>query len=210
MKTLQTYLIVVFFIVAALQLSGCGETEGTILQASAVQKSSDDDDDLEFKVDLTGDQEVPPVTTATTGEAEFEVNSDLTEIKFELEIEDAMDILAVAGAHIHCAPANQNGPIVAFLAGEVPGGFDGEVKIEGTLTDANIIDDACGATISELVQSMKDGNAYVNVHSAANPAGEVRGQFGSDEQNDKEEDDDDEEEDEDDEEEDEDDEEEGD
>ncbi|NIR51495.1 CHRD domain-containing protein [candidate division KSB1 bacterium] len=196
MKTLQTCLVVVFFLVAGLQLSGCGQTDGTILEASAVQKASnddvDEDDDLEFKVVLSGDQEVPPVTTTTTGEAKFEVNSAQTRIKFELEIKDAVDILAVAGAHIHCAPANQNGPIVAFLAGEVPGGFDGEVEIEGTLTDANITDDACGATIADLVQSMKDGNAYVNVHSAANPAGEVRGQFGRDEDNDDQDDDDDE------------------
>ena len=138
---------------------------------------ADDDDELEFKADLTGAEEVPPVDTDTTGEAEFEVNWAQTEIEFELEVEDGVDILAKPGAHIHCAPAGENGPIVAFLASDVPGGFDGEVEIKATLTDANIVNDACGTTIAALVQSMRDGNTYVNVHSAANPGGEIRGQI---------------------------------
>ena len=117
------------------------------------------------------------VVTATSGEAKFEVNEAQTKIEFELEIEDAVDILAAAGAHIHCAPAGLNGPVVVFLAGAVPGGFDGEVEIEATVTDANIINPACGSTIAELVQSMIGGQTYVNVHSAAHPGGEVRGQI---------------------------------
>ncbi len=136
------------------------------------------DDELEFKAELSGDQEVPPIDTDTTGEAEFEVNEDLTKIDFKLEIEDAVDILAVAGAHIHCAPEGQNGPVVAFLVGVVPPvGFDGDVEIEATLTTANILNPACGATVAELVDSMLAGATYVNVHSVANPGGEIRGQI---------------------------------
>ncbi len=136
------------------------------------------DDELEFKAELSGAQEVPPVVTDTTGEAEFEVNKDWTRIDFKLEIEDGVGILGAAGAHIHCAPEGQNGPVVAFLAGMVPGGFNGEVEIEATLTDANINFNAgCGATIAELVDSMLAGATYVNVHSAANPSGEIRGQI---------------------------------
>lgn len=136
------------------------------------------DDELEFSAELSGAEEVPiGVITDTTGEAEFEVNKKRTKIDFKLEIEDAIGILGVAGAHIHCAPAGANGPVVAFLAGPVPGGFDGDVEIEATLTQANIINTDCGATIAELVQSMRDGNTYVNVHSVAFPSGEIRGQI---------------------------------
>ncbi len=136
--------------------------------------------DLEFKAKLTGDEEVPPVMTDTTGKAEFEVNKKQTAIEFELEVKNAVDILAAAGAHIHCAPFGENGPVVVFLAGKLPGGFNGKVEIEATITEANIVNPACGATISELIESMKDGLTYVNVHSAANPAGEVRGQIEED------------------------------
>jgi hypothetical protein len=133
---------------------------------------------LKFNVPLRGNQEVPPVVTDTRGNVELKVNGDRTQIRFELEIKKAVDILAVAGAHIHCAPAGQNGPVILFLAGPVAGGFDGKVKIEGTLSDANITNTACGGTLSEIVDSMLAGNTYVNVHSAANPAGEIRGQIG--------------------------------
>lgn len=133
-----------------------------------------------FKATLTGDAEVPPVATDTSGKATFHANEDETEIRYTLKVKDGIDILAVAGAHIHCAPAGSNGPVIAFLAGAHPGGLDGKLKVSATLTDANIINPAtgCGATIAELLDAMAAGDTYVNVHSAANPGGEVRGQIG--------------------------------
>jgi hypothetical protein len=134
--------------------------------------------DEEFHAVLSGDEEVPnPVQTETTGKAEFEVDDDSEEIEFELEIKNAVDILGAVGAHIHCAPKGQNGPIVADLAGIVRGGFEGKVEISATLTDANIQPTDCGDTIEDVLESMKDGDTYVNVHSATNPGGEVRGQI---------------------------------
>ena len=204
MKILQTYLIVVFFIFGLFLITGCSQTEGTILQANldkqSVQRSGNDDDDddgLEFKADLTGDQEVPPVVTNTTGEIKVEFNDDLTEAEFELEVRDGV---AITQAHLHCAPAGVNGPVMAFLFGFVPGGFDvdGDL-VEFTLTDANIA--AVGAdcvptigmainNIADLAQAMQDGNIYANVHSVANPPGEVRGQLESDDDDDDDNDDD--------------------
>lgn len=133
--------------------------------------------EADFEAELTGAEEVPPVATATTGEARFDVNEAETAIRYELEVQQATDILGAAGAHIHCAPAGQNGPVVVFLAGALPGGLDGQVEIKATLTQANIVNDSCGATIAELVDSMEAGNTYVNAHSPAHPGGEVRGQI---------------------------------
>lgn len=150
------------------------------LYAGSVGASSE----LEFEAELSGAQEVPPVDTRTKGEASFEVNEDYTKIEYTLKVktrgESGVGLLGAAGAHIHCAPAGQNGPVVAFLAGVVNGGLDGAVKISATLTGANIVNDACGATIADLVNSMSSGLTYVNVHSLANPSGEVRGQILSD------------------------------
>lgn len=131
---------------------------------------------LNFRVVLTGDEEVPPVETDTTGTALLQVNRERTEIRFRLDIRNADAILGEVGAHLHCAPVGVNGPVVAFLAGIVPGGFDGTVRMEATLTDSNIINEHCGETIQELVESMLDGSVYVNVHSIDNPGGEIRGQ----------------------------------
>lgn len=139
--------------------------------------ADDDEEEFEFEAELTGEAEVPPVETDAEGEAEFEVNENLTEVEFKLKVKDTVGILGAAGAHIHCAPEGENGPIVVFLAGEVPGGFIDEFETEATFTEVNIVNDACGATLPDLVEAMVDGNTYVNVHSTDFPAGEVRGQI---------------------------------
>jgi hypothetical protein len=128
-----------------------------------------------FKAELSGANEVPPVETETTGKAKFVVRG--SSIHFELEVDDAENVFGAAGAHIHCAPAGENGPVVAFLAGAVPGGLDGSVEVEATLTAANITDPACGADIAGLVKSMRAGRTYVNVHSTEHPTGVARGQI---------------------------------
>ena len=132
-----------------------------------------------FSANLTGDAEVPSVVTDTTGRVTFKANAVETEIRFKMQIRHADDILAVAGAHIHCGAEDENGPAVAFLAGAVPpAGFDGKVTVVATLTDASILPTECGSNIAELLDAIRAGNTYVNVHSAANPGGEVRGQIG--------------------------------
>ena len=134
----------------------------------------------EFKAELSGAEEVPPVVTAATGEVQFRVNAAQTEIAFELEIKNGTAILGAAGAHLHCARRGVNGPIIAFLAGPVQGGFDGKVAIKAVLTQANITNQSCGTTIAASVQAMRDGRVYANAHSPAHPTGEIRGQVEAD------------------------------
>lgn len=129
-----------------------------------------------FKATLSGDQEVPSVATDTTGRALLRLNKAETEIGFQLHVNDGVGITQ---AHIHCAPVGVNGPVVAFLAGLNPVGYDvdGKWVSNATITDDSIVDPACGATVSALAESMRDGEAYVNVHSVDEPAGVVRGQI---------------------------------
>lgn len=138
----------------------------------------------EFRASLTGKEEVPPVETDTTGKARIKFNDDKTAAAFRLKVRDGM---RVTQAHIHCAPRGVNGPIVAFLAGFHALGWDidGKWINFATLTDANILAAAtpsatCPNTIrnlGDLAQAIRDGNTYVNVHTVANPPGEVRGQL---------------------------------
>ena len=152
-------------------------------------------DGAQFTAILTGLEEVPePVVAETTGKARFEANEDRTELEFELEIENGVRILAGPGGHVHCAPFGENGDIVAFLAAGLTVGFNGDVRIEGTLDERNILDDDCGETIEELTESFFAGEAYVNIHSERNPGGEIRGRIypgGGDDDGDGERDDDD-------------------
>jgi hypothetical protein len=129
-----------------------------------------------FKAGLSGANEVPAVTTDTTGKARIDFNADLTAAKFSLTVKNGV---RVTQAHIHCGPAGQNGPVVVFLAGFHDRGWDVDGKwiSDASFTDANIVNTACGATLADLAQAMRDGQTYVNAHTLAHPAGEVRGQL---------------------------------
>ena len=129
------------------------------------------DEGLKFEADLDGGL----VVTNTTGEIEVEFNDDLTAAEFELKVRNGV---AVLQAHLHCAPAGQNGSVVVFLFGLIPGGFDVDGDLaEFTFTEANITNFACGETLEELAAEMQSGNVYANVHTVDNPGGEVRGQL---------------------------------
>jgi CHRD domain len=131
-----------------------------------------------FKANLTGDQEVPPVTTETTGKAFLSLNKAQTEIEIQLSVSDGVRITQ---SHIHCAPAGVNGPIIIFLAGLHAAGLDidGKWVSNATIKDTSIVNTACGSTVAAIAQQMRNGNTYVNVHSVAHGGGEVRGQIES-------------------------------
>ncbi|ANM32440.1 hypothetical protein ABI59_22800 [Acidobacteria bacterium Mor1] len=147
------------------------------MTAATTSAFADDGQRLKFRAPLTGDEEVPnPVITDTRGLAEFTVSEDGTRIRYNLAIDRAERIFAGPGAHLHCAPFGSNGPVVAFLAGGLPIGLNGKVRVRGTIDSGMILPTECGETVEEVVESILDGRVYVNVHSAGNPAGEVRGQ----------------------------------
>ena len=131
-----------------------------------------------FEARLTGDQEVPAVETDTTGRFEILVNKDATAGEYTLRVNGGV---RVTQAHFHCAPVGVNGPIIVFLAGFRAEGWDvdGKWVSNATITDANVIltTTPCGATLEEVFEAARNGNVYVNVHSAAHPSGVVRGQL---------------------------------
>ena len=136
-----------------------------------------------FRVDLAGDQVVPPVETETTGEFRLRLDEGLTEAEARLNVRDGV---AVTEAHLHCAAAGENGPLVAFLFGPVPDGVD----VDGDIANFNMLDADITATgadcvfaiglainnLADLTQAMENGNIYADVHTLSNPSGEIRAQ----------------------------------
>jgi len=64
-----------------------------------------------FRATLTGDREVPPVVTQTTGKLTIKFNEQETEGEYTLRVNDGV---RVTQAHFHCAPRGVNGPIIIF------------------------------------------------------------------------------------------------
>ena len=108
------------------------------------------------KVNLTGTEEVPPLSVPGSGSGTFRVADDGT-------ITGSVTTKDVAGtmAHIHRGAKGTNGPIVVPLD---KNGDTYSVPAGRKLTP-------------EQVKDWKAGNLYVNVHTARNKGGEVRGQI---------------------------------
>jgi CHRD domain-containing protein len=132
-----------------------------------------------FTARLTGDQEAPPtgpVVTDTTGRFDILVSKDETAAEYTLRVDDG---LRLQQAHLHCGAVGVNGPIIVFLAGNHTPGWDvdGKWVDNATVTDANVVDATCGATLAQIFAQARLGNVYVNVHSVSNPGGLIRGQL---------------------------------
>jgi hypothetical protein len=125
--------------------------------------------------------------TNAQGQANFQLSKDGTELSYRLNV---ANIENVVQAHIHLGASGANGPIVVFLFGPVApgGGRTNGGLATGTITSANLINDLAGQPLSALVEAMRAGNTYVNVHTndgvgAINtgpgdfPGGEIRGQI---------------------------------
>jgi len=111
---------------------------------------------VDVKVNLTGEQESPPVKTVGIGTGFFAIANTNA-------ITGSVNTAGINGtaAHIHEGSPGNNGPVIIPLT---KSGDTYTVPAGARLTDVQL-----GA--------FKAGNLYVNVHTAANPGGELRGQL---------------------------------
>jgi hypothetical protein len=121
-----------------------------------------------FIAHLVGDQETPPNDSLAQGEVVLHLNADGT-ISYKLNVANIDNVFM---AHIHVAPRGVAGPVKQWLypvSGPpphlLPGRTDGTLA-EGTFTPT-----------PALLTAIENGDAYVNVHTTALPAGEIRGQL---------------------------------
>jgi hypothetical protein len=126
---------------------------------------------------LSGAEEVPAVDTNARGVGVVKVSADGKSLSYKLIVANIENVLQ---AHIHVAPAGENGPVVAFLYPSgpppvlIPGRSDG-VLASGTITAANLVGPLAGESLDVLVDEIREGNTYVNVHTTQFPGGEIRG-----------------------------------
>ena len=135
--------------------------------------------DADFAADLTVGAEVPPAghPTDASGRAEFFFDEDDDEMSFTIEVSSMTEVLT---AHIHGpATATEGGAGILVTLFIGPGGGTGDV--DGTLVSGAFTEPDAQAHLSmdSLLVLMNNGHAYVNVHTALNPAGEIRGQIAS-------------------------------
>ena len=161
---------------------------------SASAAFADDNGKRSFATNLSGYQETP-MTLNSPGSGEFaaKVSPDQSSISWVLTYRDLPT--NVLQAHIHFGRPATTGGIVLFLCtnlGNGPAGTQacptdpvgGEFTVTGTLTAADVrpVDGqviASGAAgFAQIVEALRNGAAYANVHTAQRPSGEIRGALG--------------------------------
>jgi CHRD domain len=113
---------------------------------------------ITLKADLKGANEVPPNTSPATGKAEAKLDTETRLLSWTITFADLTG--PAVGAHFHgpSEPGKNAGIVLPFKTVQSP--------IDGT------------ATLTETqAADLLAGKWYANIHTAANPGGELRGQM---------------------------------
>lgn len=137
---------------------------------------------------LRGTNEVPVVTTPAVGQFAAVIDDRAESIEYEMTYQGLQ--AAITQSHIHIAQENVNGGIVLWLCGTAtnPGPSGTQVcpqsgRISGVLRAADVQAQAtqgiAATDFAKVVQAIRNGHAYANIHTVQSGGGEVRGQIGT-------------------------------
>jgi hypothetical protein len=147
--------------VVAVADDGYGDETGATTQAPVTEVRAASSETYSFKATMNRGLEVPkpkaPAGAKGTFSAKSVENGAKVTITWNL-VFSGLSGKAVA-AHIHQGRPGKAGPVVFALCGPCRSGQTGKGTIKSAVEEA-----------------LEDGQAYVNVHTAKNPAGEIRGQ----------------------------------
>lgn len=132
--------------------------------------------------------EVPTLSSPAKADFDAKINREETEISYELSYSGFPT--AVQQAHIHLGRRAVNGGVMVFLCSNLGNGPAGtpacptpEGKVTGVLTAASVVGPAAQGVapgeFAEVLNAIREGAAYVNIHTVAFPSGEIRDQVKS-------------------------------
>lgn len=128
----------------------------TTVLFSCGKDDNPDNNIVTYKTTLSGANEVPSNTSTATGNATLTYNKSTKAFSIVTNFQG----LTPTMGHIHKAVKDFNGPVL-FPFSDV--GIS-PIKFDGVLTDAQFL-------------ALDKDSMYVNLHTATNPGGELRGQL---------------------------------
>jgi hypothetical protein len=124
---------------------------------------------------LSPGQETPALLSGAVGTADVLVDIGARELSMTVRVFN-LPTPSTAG-HIHVGPEGVAGPIILDFP-NVPGRLNDFVLTFRLSATALRPNPALGINnMEDAIQAIVGGNAYVNIHSTANPGGEIRGQL---------------------------------
>lgn len=113
-------------------------------------------EEMKFKAELKGSEEVPPVETSATGTADITYDTESKNLSWTIEQSGLSGDVTAAHFHGPAAPGENAPPVVP-------------IEVSALAKGSATLDDTQASALTE-------GRLYVNLHTAAHPDGEIRGQ----------------------------------
>ena len=171
-----------FLLLAALVLAGAAavscapqqQEPGTAPETPEATQPAEPGGVTPYSADLAA---VEGVTTTASGASTVQIEGDSA--TFSVTVQELSDINM---AHIHIAeePGGSGPPAVWLYPTDaqeprpIEGVTNGELA-SGTFSASEFVGPLEGMTMDDLITAIGEGRAYVNVHTAANPDGEISG-----------------------------------
>jgi len=131
---------------------------------------------IAFTATLSGSNETPApgVVTGAFGNASVTWDVATQTLSWVIDVWNMPS--GTNNAHFHVGGPGVTGPTVVNIA--FPAGISNDYRLTGSATAANLLPrgDQGIRSWEDLAQSLMGGQLYINIHSVANPGGEVRGQ----------------------------------
>ena len=141
-----------------------------LLPAAAAQAET-----INARAILGGGEEVPALLTGAVGVADLVIDTETRTIAVEIRMFNIPT--ATTAGHIHVGPKGVSGPVVVDFP--IPRDRVGDLSVSFTVNVSALRPNpAIGInTMDDVIQALVGGGAYVNIHTATFPAGEIRGQI---------------------------------
>jgi hypothetical protein len=151
---------------------------GTLAMAFGLAACGSSNPATHFRANMNAANEVGGVTSNGTGTADYTVDGGTVSFTVTFSGLSAN----ANNAHIHVGPAGVNGGVTVPFSSQIPHAMSG--TFSGTFTAANVAaastsDGGFGVDAGDyngLLQLMRAGDTYTNIHTSNYPNGEIRGQ----------------------------------
>jgi hypothetical protein len=150
------------------------------LAAASPARANGDKTEERFQANLVAFEEVPPIARPGTASLRMRLLPDGT-LDFVLTFENLSG--PPGAAHIHFGQRRVNGGVAVFFCGgggkpACPAATSGTVS--GTISPADVVgptaQDVTPGDLETVLEFLRAGLGYANIHTAAHPSGEIRGQ----------------------------------
>jgi hypothetical protein len=129
---------------------------------------------IRFTAALSGANETPGVLTGAFGAANVTLDTGSRTLTWSIDVFNLPS--GITNAHFHVGGPGVAGPTVVNIAFNANQSNDFNVSGSATAGDLLVRGDQGIRSWDDFMQALQGGQIYVNIHSAVNGGGEIRGQ----------------------------------